>query len=164
MRERRLVTDFGAYSTPREFLIISISPPNTRLWEYLVPPIITLLTIDGSILHILRIYTTSNPHPTSLNTYNPSQRISNPPIPSWKSPLINPCKIIHLINPNRITSPSKSRFNEYFIKSSRGYTELSSCFFAPVGTPWVDQCRECSKGCWVLYGVSIGGGGGWSYV
>ena len=60
MRERRLVTDFGAYSTPREFLIISISPPNTRLWEYLVSPIVTLLTVDGSILHILRIHNKSS--------------------------------------------------------------------------------------------------------
>ena len=45
MRERRLVTDFGAYSTPKEFLVICISPPNTMLWEYLVciPPPVPLL-------------------------------------------------------------------------------------------------------------------------
>jgi len=49
MRERRLVTDFGAYSTPKEFLVICISPPNAMLWEYLVctpPPSSLLIKMD----------------------------------------------------------------------------------------------------------------------
>jgi len=36
MRERKLVTDFGAYSTPREFLVVCVLPPGERLWNYLV--------------------------------------------------------------------------------------------------------------------------------
>jgi hypothetical protein len=38
MRERKLVTDFGAYSTPREFLVVCVLPPGERLWNYLVFP------------------------------------------------------------------------------------------------------------------------------
>jgi len=37
MRERQLVTDFGAFSTPKEFLVICVLPSNNaQLWEYLV--------------------------------------------------------------------------------------------------------------------------------
>jgi hypothetical protein len=34
------VTDFGAYSTPREFLVVCVLPirDSPRLWEYLVTP------------------------------------------------------------------------------------------------------------------------------
>jgi hypothetical protein len=51
MRERRLVTDFGAYSTPTDFLIICISPPEVKLWEYLVhPPSLSLSRPDNPLL------------------------------------------------------------------------------------------------------------------
>lgn len=45
------MTDFGAYSTPKEFLIVSVQPPNTRLWEYIVSYPHNNSNIDGSILH-----------------------------------------------------------------------------------------------------------------
>jgi hypothetical protein len=37
MRERKLVTDFGAYSTPKEFLVVCVASPGERLRDYLVP-------------------------------------------------------------------------------------------------------------------------------
>lgn len=59
MRERRLVTDFGAYSTPRYFLIICVLPPNAQLWEYLVLLRPTSLTKMDQF-YISYFYTTSS--------------------------------------------------------------------------------------------------------
>jgi hypothetical protein len=127
MRERKLVTDFGAYSTPREFLVICILPTTNspRLWDYLVHASSYRLISDGSILHLLQLHSV---YYLPFRFFDPNssvRRLPSSPISSGPSPTLGVDSVLYLFDTHWSTTAFACDFNQYIFEGSRGYTEFN---------------------------------------
>src|ERR1700721_4318535 len=106
MRERILTTEFGVFSAPDEFIIIIVVPPNTRVWEYIVPQIfpqlMNLVSPYSPLVPIIRtLFITSS---LELST-------ALPPIPPKIHPRVSShaqYSVLHILHNSRSPPPSGS--------------------------------------------------------